>query len=371
MVQRYGTRAGRRIVDLPDLTLDDLPDITAAELDTDIPPLGFAVPVNLGVAASVGSNALTIALKGANGSDPSATNPVLIPFRSATAATGTPVWRSLTSATSIVISSGSTLGTLSGSIAFAVWLVAFDDAGTLRLGVIQCRSGSTINGLSDYAIASSTAEGGGGAADTAQTFYTATAVSAKAYAILARLSWESGLATAGTWASGPTRIGLWYPGMPLPGQPTGNIAQVVKTDTFTGTAVETWTDITGMTYDFLYTSAANAVLAKVNLNCTAGAGNLFGIRFNLDAVAQRVGDAASSRNRGSVSGIRTSEGLSLQSLSAQTLLFANRAAPTASTLKLQFWLQGDTFYVNRTPTDTNISTVLRTASDLTLQEIMV
>ncbi len=191
--------------------------INAANIATTIPPLGISEPVNLGLAASVASNALTIAVKGADGNDASSTNPVLVPFRNVTIATGTPTWQSLTAALSLTISSGSTLGVTS-NIAFRIWIVLFDDGGTLRLGAINCRTTTQIYPLLQGQVKSSTAEGGAGAADSAGVFYTGSAVSSKAYRILGYMEWESGLATAGTWASGPTRIVLFGPGTPLPGQ---------------------------------------------------------------------------------------------------------------------------------------------------------
>jgi hypothetical protein len=161
----------------------------------------FGAAINVGLDASVSGNALTISLKGANGSDPSSTNPVLIPFRNATLTTGTPEWLSVTAATSIVISSGSTLGT-ANNVAFKFWVVGFNDGGTFRLGVIN-PSATTVLGAD--VIASSTAEGGAGAADAIDTFYTGTAVTSKAYCILGYVEYSSGLATAGTYASAPTK----------------------------------------------------------------------------------------------------------------------------------------------------------------------
>lgn len=180
-------------------------------------------PVNLGLACSVGSSALTIAIKGVDGNDPSSTNPVYIPFRSATPATGTPVVRAITAATSLVITSGSTLGAPTGSVPFKVWVVAFDDAGTVRLGAILCTTLAsgvlTQFPLASWGIASSTAEGGAGGADLAQTFFTGTAVTSKAYTVLGVLSFESGLSTAGTWAAVPTRTQLFDQSVDLPGRP--------------------------------------------------------------------------------------------------------------------------------------------------------
>ncbi len=161
--------------------------------------LQLSAPLNLGLAASVGSSALTIALKGADGNDPSATNPVVIPFRNVTLATGTPSFLTITAATSLVISSGSTLGFTSGAQGRLV-IVGFNDGGTFRLGVINLPLGAS---LAD-GIASSTAEGGAGGADSANVIYTGTAVTSKAMVVLGFLYATE--ATAGTWATAPSTL---------------------------------------------------------------------------------------------------------------------------------------------------------------------
>lgn len=186
----------------------------------------FGFPQNLSIALSVNASALTIAIKDRSGADPTAASPVSIPFRNATVATGDFSVLNVTAANSLVVSSGSTLGT-ANSVAFRVWIVAFNDAGTLRLGVINClstaagagvgRDVTAIFPLQGWGIASSTAEGGAGTADSAQTFYTGTAVSSKAYTVLGYATWESGLGTAGTWSAVPTRTQPFSPGVPLPG----------------------------------------------------------------------------------------------------------------------------------------------------------
>lgn len=176
----------------------------------------IGVLTNIGFAASVNASALTITLTGAAGSTPSAGSAVSIPFRSATAATGTITQRLVTAATTLVISSGSTMG-FANSTAGRIWIVAFDDAGTVRLGAINCRNGLDIFRLGQFGVASSTAEGGAGAADNAHVFYTGTAVTSKAYTVLGYFEWTTGLATAGTWSSGPDRVEAFKPGTKLPG----------------------------------------------------------------------------------------------------------------------------------------------------------
>lgn len=173
-------------------------------------------------------NAETIAIKTFAGTDPSASDPVIVLFRNTTVGTGDYAVIKLTAATSITISSGSTLG-FTSAVAGRLWIVGFNDAGTFRLGVINCvataanpgtgRDVTGITALGAWGIASSTAEGGAGAADSAQTFYTGTAVTSKAYAVLGYSSWESGLTTAGTWVTAPTRIQLFDPSVSLPGTP--------------------------------------------------------------------------------------------------------------------------------------------------------
>lgn len=191
------------------------------------PDLGQNIQfVNGGLVASVGASALTIAIKTLAGTDPSLTQPVHVIFRSATAATGAYSRITLTAATSFVVSSGSTLGTVN-STAFRLWIVGFNDAGTFRLGIINCLSGANIFPLAGFGIASATAEGGAGAADSAHVFYAGAAVSAKAYTVLGYASFESGLGTAGTWSAVPTRLQLYGAGVKLP----GDLVQRVRTAT--------------------------------------------------------------------------------------------------------------------------------------------
>lgn len=194
--------------------------------------LGFSM-INGTLVTSVAANALTVAIKTMAGANPSASDPVYVLFRNTTVATGDYTVIALTAATSFVVSSGSTLGA-SNATAFRIWLVAVNDAGTLRLGAINALSGANIYPLGQFPIVTTVAEGGAGAADSAHVVYTGTAASAKPYAILGYASWETGLTTAGTWDATPTRLHLHKGGDPLPGdkiQRQGNSTGAV----FTGT----------------------------------------------------------------------------------------------------------------------------------------
>lgn len=163
-------------------------------------PTSLAAPydvLNCSIATSVAGNALTIALKDASGSDPSAGSPCKISFRDTTAATGTHSQVSTSAATSVVVSSGSTLGSTSGA-AMMLYVYAINNSGTVELGV--------INGLllDESAVQSSTAEGGAGGADTIGTLYSTTARASKAVRLIGQIAITE--ATAGTWASNATTV---------------------------------------------------------------------------------------------------------------------------------------------------------------------
>ena len=348
-------------------------------ISSSAPPAGMTTAITLGIAASVSGNALTIAIKDQSGSDPSSSSPVLIPFRSATAATGTVSWLAVTAATSLVISSGSTLGVANSVVSgitqtpFNVWVVGFNDAGTFRLGAIKCAipTSSTVSiyALSAYGIASSTAEGGAGAADSAQVFYTGTAVTSKAYTVLGVLKFESGLATAGTWASGPTIIDVWGPWVPLPGRPTGNVAQTIKTDTFTSATTAAYTDITGFNVAIVPTSATNCMRVSGAWNNIADGASVAMTRFVRGSTAIGVGDAASSRTQATSTIFRTTDALSVN-LNAFTA-YDFPSATSSTTYKVQFWLQlGATYYLNRTILDSDAAQAPRLASEIMVEELM-
>lgn len=252
------------------------PQVAIVALAGDIPLItGLDVLQNASLSVSAAAGALTIALKDALGNDPSAASPISIGFRNATGTTGTPTTLRITGATSLVISSGSTLGVTS-STAFRLWVVGFNDGGTFRLGVINCANTSTnvIYPLTPWVVASSTAEGGAGGADSAGVFYTGTAVTSKAYRILGYLEWSSSGLTAGTWATtNLIYVQSYGPEIPLPGTA---IRAIPFSTTTRGTAsTSTSFTATGVTLDgtITLTSAANGirVMAQGGLGANTGA----------------------------------------------------------------------------------------------------
>jgi len=154
---------------------------------------------NLGLATSVAANALTIAVKQADGT----TNPstgasaVKVGFRSSTYTSGAYNQRSITSALSTTISSGSTAGQTSNK-PWVIWIYLIDNAGTVEIawsGSFWPESALTI---------STTAEGGAGAADNVSALYSTTARSNVPFRVIGKLT--NTQTTAGTWTSAGTYL---------------------------------------------------------------------------------------------------------------------------------------------------------------------
>ena len=140
------------------------------------------------LSASVASNALTIS-----------TANLTMDFRSTTLSSGTVTTVSGTPA-NLVISSGSTLGTVSAQKSRIV-VLAINNAGTIELAAVNIAGG---NSLDETNLISTTAEGGAGAADSATVVYSTTARTSLAYRVIGFI--DSTQTTAGTWATAPSTI---------------------------------------------------------------------------------------------------------------------------------------------------------------------
>lgn len=140
------------------------------------------------ISASVAANALTISASSLN-----------LWFRSTTLGSGTTTNVTGTPA-NLVISSGSTLGTVN-AVASRIVVIALNNAGTIELAAVNISGG---NQLDETNLISTTAEGGAGAADSANVIYSTTARSSVAYRVIGFI--DSTQTTAGTWATAPSTI---------------------------------------------------------------------------------------------------------------------------------------------------------------------
>jgi len=149
---------------------------------------------NYTINASVGSSALTVALKTRAGSDPSAGSPVTVGFRNSTLATGDYSTVTATAATSVVVPSGATMGWTSGDTRY-VYVYALNNSGTLELAVASQM-------MNESALHTTTAVDT--SSDSASGKYSTTARTSVAVRYLGKVLMTQ--ATAGTWASSPTEI---------------------------------------------------------------------------------------------------------------------------------------------------------------------
>jgi hypothetical protein len=141
------------------------------------------------ITASVAASALTLTL-----------NVTTLDFRSATLGSGTVNTRAVSSPISVVISSGSTLGTIS-AVESRIAVIAIDNAGTVELAAVNLAGG---NNLDETTLITTTAEGGAGAADSSNVIYSTAARTDVPFRVVGFV--ESTQATAGTWATAPSTI---------------------------------------------------------------------------------------------------------------------------------------------------------------------
>jgi len=140
------------------------------------------------ISASVSANALTISASSLS-----------LDFRSTTLGSGA-VSRVSGTPANLVISSGSTLGTVNG-VQSDIAVLAINNAGTIELAAVNLAGGTRLD---EANLITTTAEGGAGAADSSTVIYSTTARTNVAYRVLGII--RSTQATAGTWATAPSLI---------------------------------------------------------------------------------------------------------------------------------------------------------------------
>lgn len=273
--------------------------LVQGNIRTKNPPFGFDAPVNLQLNASVGSNLLTVAVKANDGTDPSSSNPVLIPFRDSTLANGGPVWVAVTSALSINTNAiGATLGT-QNSVPFRLWVVAFNNAGTAVLALWHSGAGASspfIGGsLAENTVQSTT--GISAAATSANTFYTpnGTTLSNKAFRILGYVEYATALGTAGTYSSAPDIVQLFGPGVKKP----GDVVQVAsQLNASQATQSSSTPAISNVTKTINPTSKCNLIeiIANALLNNNVNGGNAFSDLRRTNASGTVIGNARNVAN---------------------------------------------------------------------------
>ena len=209
-------------------------------------PDGPAYTQNLGVEVTANApvaNAMRIRLVQRSGATPTSTSPVRLGFKVATAsaapANAAYAVREITSDTALVLSSGSSLGTLVNERA-RLYIGALDNNGTVEAlaynpkEVIASNTAARVAQLfrpSEVATYTTVAEGGAGGADSVATLYSTSARTGVYIRRLAYIDVTLGT-TVGNWSNNPNNLTVIGPGTPVTGdiiQTIGTVTAVVRT----------------------------------------------------------------------------------------------------------------------------------------------
>lgn len=264
------------------------------------------------ITATVGSNALTIGMSAGT-----------IDFHSATASDGTITTVVFSAPSNLVVSSGSTLGTVSAK-ASRLMVLAINNAGTVELAVVNESSGLD---LSEIGVISTTAEGGAGGADSISTIYSTTARSNVAYRLIGII--ESTQTTAGTWATSPSAIySAGTKGMPIRWYSQTNATTSGSTSDFT---IPLWTKRIIVSLRGI-SMAAQINSAGLNIQIGSGSVETSGYTGNIVTTSSTTTVAWSTS---AIIGIGVGGGAGAPGLSAANILhgsvYLNLVEPSTST----------------------------------------
>ena len=188
-------------------------------------------------------------------------NPTVLDFRSPTTASGTVNTRIISSAISVTVPSGGTLGTVSGQQSFIV-VLALDNAGTIELAVVNLGSVS----LTETTLISTTAISSG--SSSSSVVYSTTARTSLPYRVVGFIS--STQTTAGVWVvpAGTTTI-----------QGIGGQAMASLSSLGYGQSLQSVSRISGTTY-YNTTGRPIVLYLRVNVSTT------FNMTVNGNAMGQ-------------------------------------------------------------------------------------
>jgi hypothetical protein len=239
--------------------------------------LGYAVGmINGTLVTSIGSNALTITVKTLAGNTPSTTDPVWFLI---TNGSGGYTVIEQTSALSLTVPAGASLGTVSGQ-AGRQYVAVWNNGGTAVLGIYNSlnSTGPSILCWDETSAASGTGITSG--STLAQVWYTASSLSSKNFRVIGVL--ESSQSTGGQWATAVTAK-LFGPGSKKPGDPVQEVPAFDSTSpSLTGT---NYVALTGKTVVIPVQSAANIIRVEASGLLSANGGEQGLIRLSRGTTA--------------------------------------------------------------------------------------
>lgn len=147
---------------------------------------------------------------------------------------------------------------------------------------------------------------------------------------------------------------------------TLQILSTCKTDTFTTTST-TFTDVTGLSIAITPSSSSSKIFVDVTMSTGNNAGEAMMLRLMRDSTAIGIGDASGSR----IQVTNSFYNANTSNMNTTAMSFLDSPATTsATTYKVQIRGTGaQTMAVNRSETDTNVSTTSRGVSTITVYEV--
>ena len=256
---------------------------------------GYDMPINMGLSASAVGGALTLNVTTASGAAPTTSAPVLVPFRSTTSTLGTVTWGTISSALSITIPSGASLGTTNG-VPFRIWEFIDHNGGTPAIGVATCSSPTTIFACASWESTLKTSITINGSATAAGTLYATAGVNLDAVRIVGYCDFSSGLTTAGTWASSCTTLQPMGPGVKKPGDVVQGPIYVTNSQATTSSGATP--TATHLTASISPTSTPNLVRVQA-FGAVLNAANQYGSASIYRGTSTPIGSQAQTPNTAS------------------------------------------------------------------------
>jgi hypothetical protein len=146
------------------------------------------------------------------------------------------------------------------------------------------------------------------------------------------------------------------------------VVQVVKTDTFSASTNNVFTDITGLSVSITPKSANSKVLVTASINGSATTNGVANIQLLRNSTPISIGDVAGSRPRSSTSIDSNGAGEAVPA-SISFLDSPATTSPTTYKLAVNTGDTGGTAYINRISGDADNIYNGRYASSITLMEI--
>ena len=150
----------------------------------------------------------------------------------------------------------------------------------------------------------------------------------------------------------------------------GKLGQVVSTNlpsTFS-TAATSYTDITGLSVSITPTAATSKVLVLVGFQASVSGDIAVMFQLVRGSTAIDIGDASVNRSRASFANLYNDNLFQLGTFNLNFLDSPNTTS--ATTYKMQMFVNSGTGYINRTGLDNDAATRPRTAANITVMEIL-